>query len=783
LAAAMAGAMIIGLWIRGETSYDRGHRNADRTFALVTHLKIGSNEFDQYGTNSQMADLLRREYPEVENAVRFGSEPTPVIAVGSNRFTENRIYYADASVFAIFSGYQLVKGDPETALRIPYTATISETMARKYFGAEEPMGRSITLNNRDTFTVTGVFRDIPANSHRRFNMLLSFETLVVRSKTNAQAEAMLNNLMNNNFSTYVLLKPGARGRELEAKFPALIEAKAGDLLRARGAKWSVALQPLRKTYLENSPSNGTPPIVFVRIFAAIALLIILIAGTNFVNLTTARSAKRSKEISIRKVVGAPRSWIVRQFLLETVIFALTALAFAFGLVLLALPGVATVTGQTIKLDGPTLAWLVPGAIAGALLIGLLSGIYPALSQTAFSAVRGLQRKSSRGAGGLRFRGVLVVVQFTVSIALIISSAVIAKQLNYLRDRNPGFNKAQVVVLRVPDKSVWNSLPSVKAELGKIDGVEAVAAASTIPGWGSPNTLKLPQGFPSTDMQLMDDINVDPDFIQALGIRLIAGRNFSAGMGSDSGHAVIINEAAAKRFGWKDPLGKTIQTTVMTPKGQGLADRSVIGVIADVQFRGISQSVEPLYIDFDPSRTVISYRLLLIRLAPGPMAAAVQKIKDKWAQLAPLSPFNYSFLDEEFDAQFQDIENFRRLFSSFTLMAIFIACLGLFGLASYMAEQRTKEIGIRKVLGASVPGVVFLLCREFAKWVLVANIIAWPLAYVSTGRWLQNFAYRVQPGLPLFILSGIIALLIALGTVFFQSLKAALTDPGECLRYE
>lgn len=782
LAVAMAGAMIILLWIRGETGYDREHRNADRIYALVTDLKIGSNQFRQYATNGVLAGVLPREFPEVEKAVRFGYEPSSVVSHGATRFNENGILYADASVFEVFS-YTLVKGDPLTALQIPSTVVLSESMARKYFGAEEPLGQSIQLNNRDEYTVTGIFRDVSPRSHRRFNMLLSFETLVARSKTSSYYFGLLNNLMDNNFNTYVLLKPGVRPGDLEAKFPALIQAKAGDQLKASGAKWAISLQPLRKIYLEGLPGNGTPPILFVRLFAAIAGLIILIAGTNFVNLTTARSVKRSKEIGIRKIVGAQNNWIIRQLLLESILFTLAALMIAFGLVRLALPWVGLMIGGSLGLDGPTLLWLLPGALAGALLIGLLAGLYPAWSMTTASSTRGLKRLSSRGSGSLRFRGVLVVIQFAISIVLIIGTSVIIKQLNYLKDRDPGFNKSRVVVLRVSDKAVWNSLAAIKSELRNITGVDAVAAASTIPGWGSQSNQKLPQGYAPGDRQLMDDINVDPDFIPALGIKLTAGRNFSDRTEGDRGRSVIINETAAKRFGWKDPLGKTILTTGTTPQGQGLISRTVIGVIADVQIRDVSRPIEPLFMDSDPTRPGNPYRLLLLRLAPGPITATLQKIREKWTQLTPLGTFNYSFLDADFDAQFRSIENFQRLFSSFAVVAIFIACLGLFGLASYMAETRTKEIGIRKVLGASVPGVVFLLCREFGKWVLLANVIAWPLAYAVMGQWLRDFAYRIHPGLPLFIVSGVLTMLIALATVFSQSLKAALAEPGECLRYE
>jgi ABC-type antimicrobial peptide transport system permease subunit len=782
LAIGMACCILLVVYIHSELSFDRYHENADRIYRLCMHSRIGGTEVTWPSSNATTGPALREGYPEVAETVRFGGMSRPVIKYKEKQFLESRIRYADNSVFGIFS-WPMIKGDPHTALKTAYSIVITEVMAKKYFGDEEPLGKILRFNDSENYTVTGVIKDIPVNSHFLFNALCSFNTLYARDYIRDRAiSPILIDWISFNFSTYVLLKEGADYRELEKKFPAMLEKHAGEQLRAKGGKLEFFLQPLEEIRLYTPGRQGNDPILYIYIFSAVALFVLLIACVNFMNLSTARSANRALEVGIRKVLGAGRKKLILQFLMDALILSFLSMVLALLLVELALPLLSSLAGRPLSLDINTMPWLVPGIIGLALFTGLLAGSYPAFFLTVFQPVNVLKGNLKTGAANSRLRSILVVTQFAISIILIIGTAVIIGQIDYMKNRDAGFDKEHVAVLPMMDERVREMLPVIKKELANFHGVLYVSASSTLPGRGAQFNDKIPEGFTRATMQLMDEVNVDIDFITTMGMKIVDGRNFSKDFGTAEKEAVIINETAARRFGWKEPVGKYIKVLDHSGPDEWVP-REVIGVVKDVHIQPVTRPIEPLILNNVPEHRFNPLQVIIVRLQPGNISAAMDFLKHKWEEMVPHMPFNSFFLDASFDRQFRNIERSRTILSYFTFIAIFIACLGLFGMAAFTAQRRTKEIGIRKVLGATVSSLTLLLTKEFTKLVLVANIIAWPIAYFIMNNWIQDFPYRTSVGLWAFILSGAMALVISWLTVSCQAIRAAIANPVEALKYE
>jgi putative ABC transport system permease protein len=782
LAIGMACCILMVVYISFELSFDRYHENADRIYRLCHHANIGGTDLTSVSSNARAASALRDSYPEVVNAVRFGWTSRLVVKYKNKQFFESRIFYADDPVFDIFS-WPMIKGNPGTALKTPYSIVLTEDMAKKYFGDEEALGKILKFNNKDNYTVTGVIKNIPVNSHFLFNGLLSFNTLYARDKT---ISPRLTDWLSYNFFTYILLQKGVNYRDLEKKFPALLEKHAGGQIRASGSTHEYFLHPLKKMHLYNIRGRrGNDPILYIYIFTAIAVFVLLIACVNFMNLSTARASNRVLEVGIRKVVGADRRKLIWQFLMDALVFSSLSIVLALFLVELALPLIGSLVGRPFSLNINEMPWLIPGIIGMVLFTGLLAGSYPAFFLTAFQPIKVLKGDLKSGASNSRLRGILVVAQFAICIILIIAIELIISQLNYMKNREPGFDKEHVVVLPMMDDQVREKLPVIKKELESYHGVLHVSASSTLPGWGSQINAKIPEGFTEATTQLMADINVDPDFIPTMGMKMIKGRNFSKTFGTDERNAVIINETAVRQYGWKEPLGKIIKSGVgQNPDGSNIwITKKVIGIVKDVHIDPLTVAVRPLYIANTYEHSRNPYRVLVVRIKPGDITATIDFLKRKWKAMVPHMPFNSFFLDASFDRQFSNIERSRDILSYFTFLAIFIACLGLLGLASFTAEKRTKEIGIRKVLGATAANIALLLTKEFTKFLLLANVIAWPVAYLIMNDWMRNFPYRTSIGVQAFFLAGAMALVIALATVSYQSIKAAITRPIDALRYE
>jgi putative ABC transport system permease protein len=772
LAIGMACCILIASYVIHELNFDKFHEKADNIYRLRSDLKISGEELSVPKSSPPMADYLVQNYPEVIDAVRFRRIGRVPIRYGENLDYEDHIFFADNSVFDIFS-FPLVKGDSHTALTKAHSCVITEDMAQKYFGSEDPIGKLLNINDQSDFTVTAVMKNVPQNSHFIFNMLCSFETYAQNNKRDMNHWLSINNY------TYILLEKGADHKQLEMKLPAMIEKNVGAMLKYTKGELLLSLQPLASIHLHSDlmqEISGNSNIVYVYIFSAIALFILAIACINFMNLSTARSASRAREVGMRKVLGADRGKIIRQFLSESILNSILSCIIALIVVDFTLPLFRSISGIDLRIDYAQNFWLIPVLVGLAVFVGLVAGSYPAFFLSAFQTTRVLKGEYKAGKAGNRFRSVLVIVQFTISIALIVGTIVVFNQLNFMKNRRLGFQKDQVVVVPVSDESTLSSLKPIKEELESHTGIVRVAASSHVPGQTTYFNPFIPEGFALDEMQYMGELYVDHSFIPTMGIEIVAGRNFSEEFTTDPSESVIINETAAKKFGWEEPIGKTIREVSASRK---VNKYTVIGVVKDFHMESLRKKITPLFIGC----TTHYINSLSVRIKTENIPATLSFLEQKMRALDPFRPFEYAFLDDSFDAQYRSEERLSRVFSYFAILAVFIACLGLFGLASFTAEQRTKEIGIRKVLGASVSGIVLLLSKEFTKWVLIANVIAWPIAYFASRLWLQGFAYRTRLTLTAFVFSAIISISIAIFTVSYQAVRSAVTDPVDSLRYE
>lgn len=780
LAVGMACCLLTLLYVRNETGYDAFNMKAGRIFRIAGFFEFGGRGSLFSTAPAPMGATVMREIPGVEAMVRFRDRGYVIIRHGEKSYRERRFMYADASLFSVFT-IPVVKGDPATALAEPRSIALNETAARKYFGADDPLGKTLRIDDKEDYLVTGVFKDIPAASHFHYDVFASISTLEESQETTWS---------NFNFTTYLLLEENAGPAKIEAgllplavthmgpEIQALANASLDSLMRSGAVKLSYNLQPLRAIHLNSKTMTELEPggsVEVVYVFSAVALFVLLIAGFNFVNLSTARSSGRAREAGLRKVLGSERKQLVRQFLVESVLTSSAAMALGLGLAFLALPWFNRLAGKELSLVR-TGGWLLAGAtVAIALATGIAAGAYPALLTSRARPALILKGRLASGAKSGRLRGALVVLQFAISGGLLVGTAVVSKQLRYVQTKDLGFHKEQVAILG----NAWLLGDRVEAFRDEILRHPFILNA-TISGYLPVSSQRdfgavIPKGqFSDKRTTPMQKFRVDYDYIKTMGMKIVAGRDFAREYSTD-GDAVIINQAAARHFGWPDPLGKEI----LIPRTMtDMHDCRIIGVVDDFHYDSLKKAVGPLVMTLGESRDSISFRF-----EAGRASETVGLLREVWNRLAPGQPFEYSFLDDRFGDVYKAEEKLGTVFGILSGLAVFVACLGLLGLASFLAEQRTKEIGIRKALGATAGEVTGLLLKEFAKWVLAANLIAWPLAYFAMRRWLQGFAYRTGIGAGVFLLSGLAVLAIAVLSVGFQAVKAALANPADCLRYE
>lgn len=776
LAAGMACCYLILLYVRHELSYDRFHAKVDRIYrVLVTMERDGKISDPLTVTAAPIAPALQQEYPEVAQAVRLRQASRRVlVTVGQKRIYENEFYFADGNLFEVFD-FPLQQGDPATALRDPHGIVLSLEAAQKYFGAENPMGKTLIaeFGNRE-FQVTGVLAEIPANSHLQPRFIVAFENGGGHS---------LSNWWGFSYFAYLLLQPGTSAAALEGKLPEFIR-KHYAAAPPGFPKPALHLQPLADIHLHSGfddRAGESSKLTQLYLFVALALFVLAIACINFMNLATARSQHRAKEVGVRKMVGVQARGLMAQFLGEAVLLAFIALVVAAGLVEFSLPYFNELTGKKLEVHYLQDAFVTVGFIAIGLVTGILAGSYPAFFLSRFQPIEVLKGRRTPHTGGARLRQALVIAQFAISIILIAGTMIIYRQLEYMRTKRLGFDKEQVVLVPLTGQEAKRKWPALKTELLQHPEISSVTAATSMPadeGWWQ--TGARVEGATDDKEQIVYTFQIDYDFMKTLGIALAAGRDFSPTFTADSSTAFIINEAAVREFGWASAeaaLGKKFIW-----QGEG-PDRSkagtIIGVAKDFHFRGLHEQIAPAVFHLMP----YGMDYLAVRLQPQRTTQALAALQKAWEAFDPAHPLEYSFLDDKVNALYQSEERLGHILGVFSGLAIFVASLGLFGLASFTAEQRTKEIGVRKVLGASVSAVVLLLSKDFARLVVIAFCLATPVAYLAMRKWLEEFAYRTEPGWWVFAFSGLLAMVIAFLTVSYQALKAALANPVEALRYE
>ncbi len=765
LAIGMSAFFLIAQYVKLETSYDDFVPQKDRIYRLDCDIRSSSSNLSWAFSAPPMAINLKHDYPEVDGFVRLDRQSF-IVRRGDKKFQEDNTVMADSSLFRIF-GYPLLQGDPRTALKEPFSLVLPRSTAKKYFGDANPLGQTLYIGDSSyPARITGVMNDLPENSSVKADLFLSLSTM---KKFRDSADYNWGNFP---YYSYLLLKPGADAAALEAKMPAFVERYCGQMLRQEQQNYVLSLERLIDVYTSKREGFVSGNKANVYIFSIVGLFILLVACINFVNLTTARSTERAKEVGVRKVVGAARGQLTAQFLGESLI--ITTLAFLLALIICAvfLPVFNTLAGKTVATDifSSPVNILLLFLIASA--IGLIAGIYPAIVLSGFNPITSLKGRFSTSTRGLILRKSLVVVQFTVSTALIIGTFIVYSQLHYMRSRDLGFNKEQTLVVntqRDPHQQAF------RQQILGLPGVSSAVLSGSIPGWGNWIAYTNIQNSHGDIQAASLDLNlVDFGFLEQYNLKLLAGRYFSKDIATDTMQAMIINEKAVSLFGYTTP-----QAAIGRKFDQWGKKGRIIGVIKDFHFDGLQQEIKPLSICLGPS----DCKLLSIKLSTTNLPTTIAAIRSAWNDMHSTHDFDYFFLDEFFDRQYRSEEHFGNLFLNFAALAILISCLGLLGLASYSTLQRTKEIGVRRVLGASVTGVVRLLSADFLKLVAIAFLISCPIAWLAMHRWLLDFAYRTPLSWWVFAGSGLVAIVIAFATIGYQAIKAAMASPVKSLRSE
>jgi putative ABC transport system permease protein len=777
LSLGIASCILIFAYIGHELSYDGYHKNADNIYRIVSKRTVSGQTSELAISPAPVGPTMVEELPEVKNAVRFSPTVKRIFAYQDKNYFQEGVLYVDLSIFDVFS-FELIEGDPKTALEVPFTMVFTEKTAQKYFGGESPVGKIINWDNKYDYRVTGVVKDPPPNSHFTFNALASFSTFI-------KYDPRIGSWNGGSFQTYLLLQENTDIKKFEQKMKGFHGKHLGPALKERGIELEAYLQPLKSIHLHSNVQyelGDNSDIRLIYAFWAIAVIVLLIACINFMNLATARSAGRAKEVGMRKVLGAQRKNLIVQFLGESFVFALLSLVLAILLARLFLPYFSVLAGKDISLSTFEMPYVYAVLAAIVLFVGFVAGSYPAFFLSAFKPISVLRGHVPEGLKSSWFRSVLVVFQFVLSIILIICTIIVFNQHKYMQNKDLGFSKQNLLAVAVQNDEVRIGLESFKQELLNINGIESAGLSSMVPGeMYLFNIATYPEGYARDQMIRMDNFLVDYGFLDTFEIDVVEGRGFSKEIMMDFTDAVMINETASKSLGWNNLVGKTIEI----PSDDGLVRKTVIGVFKDIHQRSLYSVVAPTVIQYIGTEGAIENRArrLTLRLNTDDISGIMKKIEQKWKDTFPNHPYYSFFLDEFFDSQHRAEGKLGSIFRAFSVLAVIIGCLGLFGLSSFLAEQRTKEIGIRKVLGSSVSSIVVLLCRKFFLLVAIANVLAWPVAFFTMNKWLQNFPYPVKIGISTFILTAIFTFVIALFTVGFQSIKAAHVNPVDSLRYE
>ncbi|HVZ56271.1 MAG TPA: ABC transporter permease [Chitinophagaceae bacterium] len=779
LSIGLAVSFLILLYVKDELSYDRYNTKADRMARVVFQARINGGRIHESVVMAPLAQAMKKDYPDVEDASRLRTTGAPQITVGEKSFQGEQLAFVDPNFFSLFT-LPFEEGVAHTALDQPHTVVLSRELATRLFGGKEALGQLIRLGDEpEPYRVTGILQGVPANSHFRFNLFASMTGL---------EEARSDSWLSSNFYTYLLLRPGTDLHRLEAKLGGMVEKYMGPQIqqamglslsqfRTRGNELGFALQPLTSIHLHSSTSNELEPAgnpLYVYLFSAVAVFMLLIACINFINLSTASATRRAKEVGVRKVIGGDRTSLVWQFMLESALLVAISLVLCWLLVYLVLPVFNELAGKKLILHVTVLN--LAEILGLGIVVTLLAGMYPSLYLASFqpmAVLKGRQTASGRRYG---LRAGLVVFQFVLSVGLIIATLVVWQQMNFIRHKNLGYDKQQVLV--IPNSyALGEHERTFRQDMLQDPRVLSATISSYKPAGPSSNNnaLAYPEGQENQVMKTLE-YHVDEQYLPTLGIRLVAGRNFSREFPTDS-TAMLINESAARAFGWS-PATALGRTVIRQNSDRGVnVPFHVIGVVGDFHFRSLHESISPLLMTLEPDWG------LIFRVRMQDIQGLLGSMRKRWESYQPREAFQYAFLDDLYNKTYASEMKTGTILNFFAGLAILVACLGLFGLVTFAAERRTKEVGIRKVLGASLMQVAGLLTAEFLRLVLVACLIAFPLSYLVMNRWLRSFAYRINLNVWVFVLAGLAALFIALFTVGTRAIRAALANPVKNLRSE
>lgn len=778
LAVGIASSLLIILYVADEVSYDRFHPNANNIYRVCLDAKIQDTELLGPISCVPIGPTAVNEYPDILKFTRvFSFSGDPVVRYEDRTFVEKKFIYADSTFFEVFNGFELVQGNASSILNRAHQLVMTESTAKRYFGNEDPVGKVVQLwDNRQNWEVVGVVQDPPTNSHIKFDIIGSFTTLPMSQSTMW--------LGNNNY-TYILLQDGLEPSIVDQRFDEMVAKHAGpqfeqfagftaEHFESMGNRYKYFTQPLLDIHLKSNmqfemEQGGNLTMVYV--FMLIAIFILVIAAINFMNLSTARSAKRAKEVGIRKVVGSTRSRLIGQFLTESVLVATISLVIAVILIFIAMPAFNGIAGKQLILSSLPIALTAGILVATILVVGFAAGSYPAFFLASFEPLKVLKGKLQTGMKNSFMRGALVVLQFTITIGLLVSTFVVYNQISFIRNKDLNFNHKNLLVINRPYAVVNDQRETFLNEIRKLPNVAAAARASSLPTTIIGNTVMQKKGAPADDIKSLNFFFAHHDFDKTMEFKMVEGRYFSENYASDSS-AIVINQAAVKAFAFDGhPVGQ-----IVTMNGND--DRTVVGVIEDFHYESLHQKISPLVIASHPV-----YTYLTVRIEGNNIQETIRALESKWIEFVPDQAFDYFFMEEAIENQYGDERRARTLFTSFSLLAIIIASLGLLGLSSYSAEQRTREIGIRKVMGANIGMMVWLLLNEINKLFIIATVISWPIAWYLMSKWLENFAFRISLSPFIFISASVLAYLIAVLTVGYQAHKAARTNPAITLKYE
>lgn len=756
-------ALFLIIYVSDEVSYDRYHENADRIFRVSSKITETDDQFTWNVAQIPMGPQVVQDYPEVQSFVRFINMPRALYKFEDKEFIEENFFYADSTVFDIFT-YKVIRGEVKSAVRDPGKIAITETVAFRYFGSSDPVGKTIS-EGTNTYEITGVIEDVPSNSHFRF------EALAARNNLPKQ----LGTWGNFGVFTYLMFPENMDVEAFETKMQGMYDAHMASIFGSLNIKIEYILEPITKIHLYSTNANEPEPtgsITYVYIFGIVAVFLILIASINYMNLSTARSTRRAREVGLRKVVGSHRSLLIMQFLSESLVLTVISLILSIILLIVLLPKFNLLAGKSFNLEILSSPVVLVSFIAVILVTGIFGGSYPAFFLSRFSPVTVLKGEITQGSAGTLFRKILVVIQFTLSVIMIVCTLVVFRQLNYLKNKDQGFNQENVLTLQL-NRDMAGKYPVLKQTLLDNNEIKYVTSTNTPMGEGSGKlvfNVETDQGMAQRGINFSV---VDHDFIDALGIKMISGRDFRQDMPSDTLTGVVVNETFVKRMGWSEPIGKKIEAG-----DESTLRARIIGVMADYHQTGMYNEIESLLLAYRERNNII-----YVKLTGNNMQQTLNYIEIKWKEVFPDQPYSYTFLSERFNRQFEADEKRGFIFTLFTILVILIACLGLFGLASYMVEQRTKEIGIRKVFGANEGVVMRLISRDFLILVAISIIIAVPVAYYFMNNWLENYVYRSYISIPLLLFAGVLTILITFITISYKAYQAAITNPANSIRTE